>query len=305
MSRLNVVFLLVFVGILVWITMFQPTVVEQIQRGAMAVFAPFIDSSEKLASVAEEGEEDALTPSEMKAKLVQLERDRDSLRLEVLQLDEIVIENNELRKALQYKERAPLSLVPARVLSRKPSNWYNTIVIDKGTASGVVPDSPVIVSLNEKAALVGKVSEVLGEHTAVVLLLTDEMCQVSAKLENTKEEGIVTGQRGTLRSKPDLKLRYLSKEVEAKAGHQVVSSGAGELFPPNLMLGEVVSVKVGVIDAEALVKPAIDFDKLRDVFVVILERGKGETEVGLPPEASENQGEKAGDAPAVPKPATN
>ncbi len=280
MSRLNVILLLVFVGILVWITLFNSTVVERIQRGALSIFAPSIESSEKLSSIAETVEEDELTISEMKAKLTSLERERDSLRLEVLQLDEIIAENNDLRNALQYKERVPLSLVPARILSRKPSNWYNTVIIDKGREEGVVQDSPVIVSLDEKAALVGKVSEVLGDHTAIVLLLTDEMCQVSAKLENTKEEGIITGQRGTLRSKPNLKLRYLSKEIEAKPGHRIVSSGAGELFPPNLILGEVVSLKVGVIDAEAVVKPSIDFDSIRDIFVVILERNREEAEPG-------------------------
>jgi len=162
MSRLNVILLLVFVGLLVWITMFDSTVVERIQRGAMSIFGPSIESSEKLSSVAEVVEEDELTISEMKAKLTSLESERDSLRLEVLQLDEIIEENNDLRKALQYKERAPLSLVPARILSRKPSNWYNTVIIDKGIKEGVVQDSPVIVSLDEKAALVGKVSEVLG-----------------------------------------------------------------------------------------------------------------------------------------------
>ena len=280
--------------------MFQPSVVEQIQRGAMGVFGGSIDSSDKLSSASEVVDEDELTSSEMKAKLASLERERDSLRLEVLQLDEIVYENNELRKALQYKERVPLSLVAGRVLSRKPSNWYNTIVIDKGTANGVVADSPVIVSLDENAALVGKVSKVLGENSAVVLLLTDEMCQVSAKLENTKEEGIVMGQRGTMRSKPDLKLRYLSKEIDAKPGHQVVSSGAGELFPPNLKLGEVVSVKVGVIDAQAVIKPAIDFDKIRDVFVVILDRGDADSEKT---EESETDGKADGDSVALPKPA--
>lgn len=298
MSRLNVVFLLVFVGILVWITMFEPSVVKRIQRGAMTFFAPVTESSEKLSTATDGVEESDLTPSEMKAKLVTLERERDSLRLEVLQLDEIIFENNELRKALQYKERVPLSLVAGRVMSRKPSNWYNTIVIDKGTKDGIVPDSPVIVAVDEKAALVGKVSEVLGENTAIVLLLTDEMCQVSAKLENTKEEGIIMGQRGTLRKKPDLNLRYLSKEVEAKPGHLVVSSGAGELFPPNLMLGEVVSVKVGVIDAQAVVKPAIDFDSLRDIFVVILDREEEEPSVPEEEKASE-------DPAALLKPASN
>jgi len=168
----------------------------------------------------------------------------------------------------------------------------------------VVQDSPVIVSLDEKAALVGKVSEVLGDHTAVVLLLTDEMCQVSAKLENTKEEGIITGQRGTLRTKPNLKLRYLSKEVDAKPGHRVVSSGAGELFPPNLILGEVVRLKVGVIDAEAVVKPSIDFDSIKDIFVVILDR-KSDGEVDGEDSGGGDKEEGKKGVAALPKPSKN
>ena len=41
MSRLNIIFLLAFVGILVWITILQPKAVQRIQRGAMTVFEPF------------------------------------------------------------------------------------------------------------------------------------------------------------------------------------------------------------------------------------------------------------------------
>lgn len=311
MNRLNVVFLLAFVGILVWITMFHSSdFVERVQRGAMSFFAPFISSSAKLSTVAEGVEEDELTPSEMKAKLAALKRERDGLRLEVLQLDEVIDENNELRKALQYKERVPLELLAARVVSRKPSNWYNTIVISKGADDGVEPDSPVIVSMGEEAALVGKVSEVRGKHTAVVLLLTDEMCQVSAKLENTQEEGIVTGQRGTLRERPNLRLRYLSKEVLAKTGQRVISSGAGELFPPNLILGEVASVKVGVLDAEATLKTVVDFDKLKDVFVLILDQEKEKKGGEAPASGGEGKEDRIsdqdgnGDPVALPKPAT-
>ena len=57
MSRLNVILLMVFVGLLVWITMFDSTVVERIQRGAMSIFGPSIESSEKLSSVTEVVEE--------------------------------------------------------------------------------------------------------------------------------------------------------------------------------------------------------------------------------------------------------
>jgi hypothetical protein len=154
-----------------------------------------------------------------------------------------------------------------------------------GSAEGLAVDSPVIIPLGEEAGLVGKVSEVLGPHSAVVLLLTDEMFQVSAKLENSQEQGILSGQRGATRTMPNLRLRYLSKEADAKPGTKVYSSGAGELFPAGLVLGEVVSLTIGVIDAEVVLKPAVNFDDLVDLFVILPTQAP-ETEATIPEAAA-------------------
>ena len=269
MSRFNIIFLISFVGLLIWITLFQPDAVGKIQRGAMVAMRPFMKASNELDKTVDALGSESLSPAQLRAKLAAVEQDRDRLKLEVIQLDEILAENNQLRTALQYREKSPLSLVAARIISRKPSHWYNTIVIDKGSADGIREDSPVIVPLGEEAGFVGKVSEVIGPHSAVVLLLTDEMCQVSAKLQNSQEQGILSGQRGALRTLPNLKLRYLSKEAAAGPGLKVFSSGTGQLFPPNLLLGEVVSLSVGIIDAEATIKPSVNFDELVDVFIIL------------------------------------
>lgn len=272
MSRLNILFLLTFVGILIWITLFQPSTVGRIQSGAMAVLRPFTKASNELdgtiRAIGDLGNE-SLSPAQLRERVAAVEQDRDRLKLEVIQLNEILAENNKLRQALEYREKSPLSLVATRVISRKPSHWYNTLIIDKGSDAGIVVDSPVIVPVGDEAGLVGKISEVMGPDSAVVLLLTDEMCQVSARLQNSQEQGILNGQRGALSALPNLKLRYLSKEAVAIPGQKVISSGTGELFPPNLILGEVASISIGIIDAEAIVKPLVNFDDLEDVFVVL------------------------------------
>lgn len=269
MSRLNLILLIAFIGLLIWITLFQPDTVATIQRGALRLARPVMGASNRLDESLENLGGEPLSAAQLRERLAVTEQERDRLKLEVIQLDELLEENNQLRRALQYQEKSPLSLVPARIINRKPSQWYSTVVIDKGSEQGVAVDSPVIVPLGEEAGLVGKISEVLGARSAVVLLLTDEMCQVSAKLAQSQEQGILSGQRGALRSLPNLRLRYLSKEAEAGPGSKVFSSGTGELFPANLFLGSVVSLNLGVIDAEAIVKPAVNFDDLSDVFVIL------------------------------------
>lgn len=278
MSRLNIIFLIVFVALLITITLFSPETVSRVQSGAMVAFRPFMKASSRLETGIETVGTESLSHSQLSEMVEELERERNRLKLEVIQLDEIVRENNQLRRALQYVEKEPMSVLAARIISRKPSNWYNTMVIDKGSAHGIGIDSPVIVPVGEDAGLVGKVSEVIGENSAVVLLLTDEMCQVSAKLQNSQEQGILNGQRGALRTMPNLRLRYLSREAEVAAGRKVVSSGTGGLFPPDLLLGEVLSFEIGSIDAEATVKPSVNFEELIDVFVVLPVRDPEEEE---------------------------
>jgi rod shape-determining protein MreC len=269
MSRLNIILLIVFVAALITITLSSPQTVARIQNGAMTVFSPFMRASNQLESGVETVGTESLSPAQLREMVDELERERNRLKLEVIQLDEIVRENNQLRRALQYVNKAPLSLVAARVISRKPSTWYNTMIINKGKAHGIEVDNPVIVPVGEDAGLVGKVSEVVGDNSAIILLLTDEMCQVSAKLQNSQEQGILNGQRGALQTMPNLRLRYLSREAEVAPGRKVVSSGVGGLFPPDLVLGEVFSVEIGALDAEVTVNPSVNFEELIDIFVVL------------------------------------
>lgn len=269
MSRLNIILLIVFVAALITITLSSPQTVARIQNGAMTVFSPFMRASNQLESGVETVGTESLSPAQLREMVDELERERNRLKLEVIQLDEIVRENNQLRRALQYVNKAPISLVAARVISRKPSTWYNTMIINKGKAHGIEVDNPVIVPVGEDAGLVGKVSEVVGDNSAIILLLTDEMCQVSAKLQNSQEQGILNGQRGALRTMPNLRLRYLSREAEVAPGRKVVSSGVGGLFPPDLVLGEVFSVEIGALDAEVTVNPSVNFEELIDIFVVL------------------------------------
>lgn len=283
MSRLNLFFLLIFVVLLIWISFFQADQVDRLQKGTQTLFRPFISASGELSEAASSLQEEKPSYSQLQGDLDAAKRERDRLRLLVQDLDDVTHDNNELRKALLYKNRSPLNLLATRVINRKSMTWYNTITIDKGAEDLVRPDLAVIVPNgdSDSAALVGKVSEVVGPHSSIVLLLTDEMCQVSAKVEGTEEQGILNGERGPVssdptlslryasRSNPNLNLRYLPKGVQIKPGDRIVSAGIGEVFIGDLVLGIVKQANRGVIDTEAVIVPAVDFDRLKDVFIIM------------------------------------
>ena len=116
--------------------------------------------------------------------------------------------------------------------------------------------------------MVGKV-DAPSEDTSTVILLTDEKCKVSAKVDGTPELGILSGQRGLAGQDPVLRLSFLSKDAKISAGMRVFTTGRGKLFPPDILLGTVTSFESGPLYGEALVKPAVDFAALHTVFVKI------------------------------------
>jgi rod shape-determining protein MreC len=93
-------------------------------------------------------------------------------------------------------------------------------------------------------------------------------------IKGTVEEGILNGERSPVKNQPFLKLRYLSKECDIRMGDTIVSSGIGEVFRKNLLLGRVKDSRRGVIDTEATIVPSVDFEKLVDVFIIMPSAGR-------------------------------
>ena len=152
-------------------------------------------------------------------------------------------ENNQLRKALQYRERAIFSLKPARIISRDSSTWHNKIIIDRGAKDGldVGGDQPVLT----------------------------ESGKVAATVEGTSAQGIVKGERISNGTIPEVGLNFISKQSRLQPGQSVFTSGTGGVFPSGVLIGRVKEFKVRELDGHASITPAVDLATLEDVFVVI------------------------------------
>ncbi len=203
--------------------------------------------------------------------LEQLERDNGRLRVENKELRavnqvlrDLEAENNQLRAALDYKQRAVFSLVSAKVIGREPTSWWSSVQIDRGSDDGIRPDMPVLTDVG----LVGKTMNVT-KNTARVLLLVDETCKVAATVVGTQERGIVSGTRSSTPMSPQLVLEFLPKTAQLQPGMPVISSGIGGVFPAGLLLGVVKEFKVRELYAEAHLQPAVDFSTLQDLFIVV------------------------------------
>jgi|UniRef100_UPI003783816A rod shape-determining protein MreC len=263
MKKFNILALLIFVAGLVSVFMFDTETTRQIQSRVLSLLSPFIHSSAAMQTAAE-----SVTTPQVNA--AEVKRENDDLRVQVergrivqQKYNQIIEENAKLRQIVGFQQAAPFKMTAAKVIRRSTSTWWNNLIIDKGSLDGIGTDSPVITSVG----LVGKTST-LAPHMTKVILLTDEMCRVSAKVEGTLEQGILAGERAALEVRPELHLRFLSRNANINAGAAVYSSGEGGVFPPDLLLGRVKRFENREISGEAIVEPAVDFSTLDHVFVI-------------------------------------
>ena len=127
----------------------------------------------------------------METKYKLAKEELDQKRMEVAHLRKLEVENAQLNQALKFQQKAPFHVIAAKIIRRQPSTWWHTVTIDRGDKHGVGVQLPVL----SPEGLVGKV-DAPSKDTSTVILLTDEKCQVSAKVDGTPEAGIISGQRG-------------------------------------------------------------------------------------------------------------
>ena len=188
---------------------------------------------------------------------------RDNLRYQLVELQK---ENYRLREMLDFRERVSYELLPAQVIARDPSQWFETITISKGYIDGVKKDMAVVTS----DGLVGNVAKV-SRNSAQVLLLTDSRRAVSALIQRTREPGTVGIVEGYPEEKGYLRMVNIPPEAKLQPGDTVISAGLGGVFPKGLIIGHLLetgSDQYGLLQ-QAIIKPAVDFNRLEEVFIVI------------------------------------
>jgi rod shape-determining protein MreC len=199
--------------------------------------------------------------------LVGVEDERDQLanRLKALesqnsQLIELSNENQRLRLLLNYREELKSDGILARVVSRDPSNWAESVTVDRGTNDGVKEGQAVV----DGNALVGQVIAV-STSSAKVLLITDNVSSVDVIVQSSRAQGIIEGNLTE-----NLRLKYLLREQSVKMGDRIIASGLDGIFPKGALVGIVSKVKddPNGMFQNLEVEPSTDMSRLENVLII-------------------------------------
>ena len=226
-------------------------------RSASAAVAQWVDGKVRYAqefdALKEENQELKNQLAEMEEQLRQAERDSE--------------ENQRLRELLDLREqRRDLSdMEAATVVERSASNWTSSLTLSKGTAHGVeVGDC----AITEEGYLVGIITAA-GTNWSTLLTVVDTDSAIGARVFRTGDDAVAHGDF-TLMGEGRLKLTYLPADASLLVGDLVVTSGLGDYYPGDLVIGTVEEL---VIDDTglaqyAVVKPSAALEDLVQVFII-------------------------------------
>nr|MBI2905418.1 rod shape-determining protein MreC [Chloroflexota bacterium] len=197
----------------------------------------------------------------LRARNAELEKQLADLAAENVQLQEARAQLAIVSALLDYASSSPeRRYVTADVVSRDPSLFLRYVLLNKGSRDGLVRGMPVVTD----KGLVGQITEVT-PNASKVLLITDATSAVAVRLQTSRAEGMVTGQQSG-----ELRLNFISVDVDLKPDEIILTSGLGGQFPTGLVVGRVVSTRKRTFDVfqEADVQSAIDFDQLETVLII-------------------------------------
>jgi len=185
--------------------------------------------------------------------------------LELRNARQVVDENDRLRGLLNLKEQKTFNQVAASVIARDSSVWFNTIMIDRGSASGIELNMPVVTG----SGIVGRIISV-GPWTAQVMMITDEKAAAGAIIGGLGASGALGSVRGLGESNL-IEMNYVSGLQKVEVGDYILTTGQDGIYPPGLNVGEVVQVKAGTATQahEILIRPSAKLDQLKEVAVLL------------------------------------
>lgn len=196
-----------------------------------------------------------------------LKEENAQLREQLVELDQYKAENEMFRSANNLKEEHPdYTLLPGFVIGRDPLDQFYSFTIDVGTKHGVEKGNVVV---SEHGYLVGMVLDSTYTSAKVVTILNPTL-NVSGMVSRTRDNGLVTG-HDQLAGEGLCLMNNLPRSTQAAVGDEVITTGMGEVFPADLLIGRITDIETEASgqSMQAKIQPGEDIASIRQVLVLL------------------------------------
>ena len=141
---------------------------------------------------------------------------------------------------LNISKETEYSFITSRVVGDFSNKYFSTILVNSGSKNGLNIDMPV----TGPDGVIGRVIEV-NNKISRILLITNINSRVPVNISENAFQGILVGQ-----GQKNPLIKY-SKNLESiMIGDLVTTSGKGGVFPPYLLIGQVIGKKGTSLEVE-------------------------------------------------------
>ena len=188
------------------------------------------------------------------------------LRGQMVDYDKLKAENEAYKALTNIQEQHPeMSYVSSFVIGRDPLDSFYGFTLDQGSLDGVEANDAIT---SDEGYLLGVVTEVDLTSCKVMTILHPSF-NAAGVVSRTRDNGIITGS-ADYAAEGLCSLSNLSRSTLTKANDQVITTGLGGVFPPDVLVGVVQELvpEASGKSTIAVLKPGADPRTVKHVFII-------------------------------------
>lgn len=196
----------------------------------------------------------------------QLEAENAELRQQMVDYDRIKAENDAYKALARIQDtNSEASYVSAFVIGRDPLDEFGGFTLDQGSTDGVAVNDAII---SDRGYLLGVVVEVDATSCKVMTILHPSF-NAAGVVSRTRDNGIITGNADYAADGLCI-LSNLARSTLSREGDQVITTGLGGVFPPDVLVGVIkeLTPEASGKSTLAVIQPGADPRTVRHVFII-------------------------------------
>lgn len=200
-------------------------------------------------------------------------KDKNLIRSSDFLLSELNNKNKEIKELKDLLNlnsiNSNYSIINATVIGRNMQYFYDEVIINKGSKSGIKKNMIVV---NDKG-LIGKIIKTNRNNSTVKLITSSDvynMLSVQIEIDNEYIYGILNSYDPKTNS---FIVEGIDQNISIKAGSLVSTTGLGNIYPSGILIGQVVRIQKDNFDLAYILKvePVIEFNNFN--YVAVLDKG--------------------------------
>ena len=196
----------------------------------------------------------------------QLEAENAELRQQMVDYDKLKAENEAYKALANIQEQHPeMSYTSSFVIGRDPLDSFWGFTLDRGTLDGVAVNDAVI---SDEGYLLGVVREADLTSCKIMTILHPSF-NAAGVVSRTRDNGIITGSADYAADGLCI-LSNLARSTLSREGDQVITTGLGGVFPPDVLVGVIkeLTPEASGKSTLAVIQPGADPRTVRHVFII-------------------------------------